>query len=301
MTTLDVSYRDALPLLIRATRQVHVLLVGNGGTGSWLAPDLVRLACALKRTDRQMDLTFVDPDIVEERNVYRQNFCFAETGRPKAVALAMRYGAAWGVAIRAVVEPFDPGRVRMEWDALTVVVGCVDNAAARKAMAETLKHNQDVPQVWWLDVGNDRESGQVLLGSAAVVAQVRHAFDNRAFCQCLPGPALQEPALLSATPDEVMELSCEEMAVADTQSLTINKRMAAEAADYLCRLLGGGRLLKFATYLDLASGSTRSRYITPVAIAAACNRSPEALFAPAADKTRKRRKTPLIRHRAQNG
>jgi tRNA A37 threonylcarbamoyladenosine dehydratase len=152
MTTLDVSYRDALPLLVKATRQVHVMLVGCGGSGSWLAPDLARLACALKRTDRQMDLTFVDPDVVEERNVYRQNFCFAETGRAKALALAMRYSAAWGVEIRAVAEPFDPGRVRIEWDALTVLVGCVDNATARKSISETLKHNQDVPQTWWLDV-----------------------------------------------------------------------------------------------------------------------------------------------------
>ena len=296
MTTLDVSVPRRAAAPDQGDAPGARAAGGLRGTGSWLAPDLARLACALKSTERQIDITFVDPDVVEERNVYRQNFCFAETGRPKAIALALRYSAAWGVEIRAVAEPFDPGRVRMEWDALTVLVGCVDNAAARKSIAETLKHNQGVPQTWWLDVGNDRESGQVLLGSAATVAQVRHAFDNRAFCQCLPGPALQEPALLAATPDESMELSCEEMAVADTQSLSINKRMAAEAADYLCRLLGGGRLLKFATYLDLASGSARSRYITPASVAAACNLSPEALFAPPVVKTRKQRKAPRGRH-----
>ena len=55
----------------------------------WLAPDLVRLVCALQQAERHMDITFVDPDVVEARNVFRQNFCFAELGRPKAVTLAI--------------------------------------------------------------------------------------------------------------------------------------------------------------------------------------------------------------------
>ncbi len=291
MTTLDLSYRDAVPLLLKATRKVHVMLVGCGGTGSWLAPDLVRLACALASADKQIDLTFVDPDVVEERNVFRQNFCCAEVGRPKAVALAMRYGAAWGVEIRAVTERYEPRHARIEWDALTLMIGCVDNAAARRAIAVSLKHNYDVPQVWWLDSGNDRESGQVLLGSVLTYAQVGDAFKNQTFCQYLPAPVLQEPALLAAKPEEQVEPSCAEMAIVAMQSLTINKRMAAEAADYVCRLLGGGPLLKFATYLDLASGTTRSRYITPTSVASACNLPPEVLFAREKKPTKRRRKT----------
>jgi hypothetical protein len=43
----------------------------------------------------------------------------------------------------------------------------------------------------------------------------------------------------------------------------IHTTAAAIAADYLYRLVWTGDLKKFATYFDLASGTTRSDYITP--------------------------------------
>ncbi|MCA1553931.1 MAG: ThiF family adenylyltransferase [Chloroflexi bacterium] len=266
--TFDPSYRDAVPLLLKSTRRVRLLLVGCGGTGSWLAPDLVRLARAFARDERPIELTFVDPDVVEARNVLRQNFCAAELGRAKAQTLALRYGAAWGVEMRAVMDYFDPTSAPPDWDTLVLLIGCVDNAPARRMMAERLKHNGEVPQLWWLDLGNDRDSGQVLLGSAWQYEQFGEAFKGQTFCQCLPAPSLQEPALLEAQPERAVDASC---AAQEAQSLTINKRLAAEAADYVCRWLGGAPLLKFATYLYLASGTARSRYITPASLAAACN------------------------------
>jgi hypothetical protein len=41
------------------------------------------------------------------------------------------------------------------------------------------------------------------------------------------------------------------MALANAQSLMINQRVAAEAADYLLRLLVTGGLKKFQTFIDL--------------------------------------------------
>jgi hypothetical protein len=50
-------------------------------------------------------------------------------------------------------------------DPLWIVVGCVDNPAARQQLARTLQHNKpnEAPDVWWLDCGNHLEAGQVLL------------------------------------------------------------------------------------------------------------------------------------------
>jgi hypothetical protein len=47
----------------------------------------------------------------------------------------------------------------------------------------------------------------------------------------------------------------------DSQGMAINQRMAAEMADYLVRLLITRDLQKMATYIDLASGVSRSIYI----------------------------------------
>jgi len=47
-------------------------------------------------------LAFWDYDAVEEKNIFRQNFCEAEIGTNKAETLARRYGLAWGIEIIAV-------------------------------------------------------------------------------------------------------------------------------------------------------------------------------------------------------
>ena len=84
-------------------------------------------------------------------------------------------------------------------------------------------------------------------------------------CSWLPLPSVQHPELLE---DEKVEdgpgvdgLSCAEMALQDSQGLAINQAVAALAVDYLVRMLLTNDLRRYATYLDLASGSARSRYI----------------------------------------
>jgi hypothetical protein len=55
------------------------------------------------------------------------------------------------------------------------------------------------------------------------------------------------------------------MALLNSQSLSINQRVAAEAFDYLLQLTTG-KLRRFATYFDLESGSGKSLYTTQVSI-----------------------------------
>ncbi len=104
--TPDLSHLNASPLKITLPEHHHALklyLVGCGGTGSWLAPHLVRLARFLRET-RQMKvhITFIDPDVVEMKNVFRQNFGEAEVGGHKAELLALRYAASWGQSIQVL-------------------------------------------------------------------------------------------------------------------------------------------------------------------------------------------------------
>jgi hypothetical protein len=73
---------------------------------------------------------------------------------------------------------------------------------------------------------------------------------------------LQALDLLKSKPEELTNnLSCAEMAVLNVQSDLVNFRVAAEAADYLYRMVTGN-LKRFATYFDLESGTARSVYIT---------------------------------------
>jgi PRTRC genetic system ThiF family protein len=269
---LDLSFMNAASVITAAHRQVHFVMVGCGGTGSWLAPAIARLMRILQEIGIKASALFVDPDYVEEKNIPRQNFCDAEVGYPKAQTLAARYGLAWGLEIRAINGSFSTGMIGAEWSRLTVMIGCVDNAAARQEMAKALNSRrwETPPTLWWLDCGNRRESGQALLGSTGDPKVLQRAFPMKSLCQHLPSPVVQCPDLLIAQPEELInrKLSCAELALDNSQGLIVNQRVAAEAADFLDRLLVRRNLRRFATYFDLASGSVKNYCISPETIGA---------------------------------
>lgn len=282
MITLDLSFAQAVPILLANHNVLEIYLVGCGGTGSWLAPSITRLVRLLRESGKTVSACFIDPDVVEPANIPRQNFCDADLNLNKAQVLALRYGLSWGVEIIARPEPFDPKLVQWGYKRLTILVGAVDNAAARSAIALTLQENSNnkQPHVWWLDCGNARESGQVLLGSAINQDQMQDAFpalsgeNNKSvkpvFCTALPAPTVQHPELLVPLAEEVegSNLSCEQLTMLNAQSLMVNQRVAAEAADYLLRLTVTRDLRRFATYFDLTSGSAKSKYIVPEVVEA---------------------------------
>jgi len=303
---VDLSHLNAAPLKVTLPEHHYALkiyLVGCGGTGSWLAPHLVRLARFLRET-RQMNvrLTFIDPDTVELKNVFRQNFGEAEVGGHKAELLALRYAAAWGQSIQVHAAPFDKGMVQLEYGDLGVIVGCVDNAAARRVIAETLtqdnhlRHAEGLPRLWWLDCGNGKDTGQVLFGAARNARQLQHAFPyfpDQSFCVNLPAPDLQHPDLLVArtetipSPAKEPNVSCAEMALLGDQSPSINAMVANIAATYLWQLFADPKgLTTFATYCNLNVLSTRSRFITPDAIAQAVGKNVNRMFRSQADRQR---------------
>ncbi len=273
---LDYSILNAKSIILPTYQQIEFYLVGCGGTGSWLAPSLCRIARTLTRQDKNATLIFIDRDTVEPKNILRQNFCDAEIGFNKAQTLALRYSLSWGIDIQALPDSFNPEIVARDYyqreHKLKIVIGCVDNANARQSIARALSqyqswHTSDRPtELWWLDCGNHSHSGQVLIGSHLSTEIDVYQF-HQLGCLKLPAPCLQHPELLEPKPEELFEtnISCAELDLLDTQSLTINQRMAAEAASYLFQLITG-KLNRLATYLDLGSGFTTSTFITEEAI-----------------------------------
>ena len=59
------------------TRPVKIVMLGAGGTGGHIAPHLYRLLYAL---DRPVRFIICDGDVVEEKNLVRQNFIPADLG-----------------------------------------------------------------------------------------------------------------------------------------------------------------------------------------------------------------------------
>ena len=258
--TLNLDHLNAATLLVGDISQLRLVLIGCGGTGSWLAPAVARLASVQREQGKEVVIEFWDHDTVEAKNIPRQNFCAAELGLNKAVTLGARYGQAWGLEIGAQPRRFD-GKLS-SFNGVTIVLGCVDNATARRHIANALKLHWCPPRsrTWWLDCGNEESSGQVLLGNTADKSYLAKAFTGPKVCQYLPLPTEQEPSLLKAAAKKTKAQSCAEMQLENTQSLAVNQMVASIATDYLLRMLTGG-LKRQATYFDLVSGSMRSTWI----------------------------------------
>lgn len=73
---------------------VKLVMLGTGGTGGHAAPHLYRLLHALNRPAR---FILCDGDLVEAKNLIRQNFAPADLGQNKARVLAERYASVFGM------------------------------------------------------------------------------------------------------------------------------------------------------------------------------------------------------------
>lgn len=271
VTSLEQSpfaFAQASRFMPPDTEGYDVFLIGCGGNGSELAPKLARLARNLRKRGEHVALYFVDPDRVEAKNLDRQNFCWAERGLYKAETLANRFAHANGVAITAVAARFKASFVRDlagRSQTLKVLVGCVDNPEARHEIARAT-HDAYGHKLVWLDLGNNYDSGQVLIGGAAELHHLRHSFPVPGICTQLPCPAVLEPELINTRkkkrPRRRKTLPCAEAAEQNLQSESVNSQMAGIAYDYLCQLMVKNDLRKFATYASFAAGTTESYYIT---------------------------------------
>src|SRR5438105_3080988 len=150
-------------------REVRVLVVGCGGTGSAVLAGLPYLHQSLLAYGHPggLHVTVLDGDTISPANCVRQAFARSEVGLNKAVVLVNRLNLFWGLKWEAVPAHLQPGSVisRSHYgDDLRahIVVGCVDTRAARAAIRDAVS-NWSVTS-YWLDAGNLADSGQFILG-----------------------------------------------------------------------------------------------------------------------------------------
>lgn len=272
MKQLDMKAVQARRLVIPSNLlELRVYLIGCGGTGSWLAPHLARYLRLFKEMHPTTEVMtcFIDPDTVEEKNTFRQNFVPSEIGMNKAEALAMRYTMSAGLEIMAVSAPFGQLSFSPRYDeqAMVLYIGCVDNAAARRSIVRQLKYREHRDfRSFWLDCGNHKYGGQVLLSADGDPSV--DPFALKGLCAYIPPATVFHPDLLAAEKEKKVSaskrLSCAEIAMMDQQSLSINTTVASIAAHYLAGLLLTGKVDKFETHFDLEGNLPfNHRYLVP--------------------------------------
>ena len=249
-----------------------ITLVGAGGTGSALAIDLARLLYHCRQKDMDIHMQIVDMDTVEEKNVGRQQFSPFDIGQNKAVSMAERLNLWLGLDIVALPEAFKPGTpLHMEspyTKTRRIVVGAVDNHAARRAIQDHIVQKRDhYSDFWWVDAGNGEFSGQVLVGNVNNGSVELDPLFG--LVGGIPMPSLQMPALLEPEEEEVVQvagLDCALMALHDEQSLNVNRMMAVFAAQAVYDIVVRQEISSMATYLSLEPPSVVHEPITEMSL-----------------------------------
>jgi len=241
-----------------------ILVVGCGGTGSFVAEGLCRLLI-----NSDIPLILVDPDRVEPHNLVRQQFFSGDVGKFKSQALAERLSRQYGRVIAYSVYPYMHDLIHKDWGgglytraAQGIVIGCVDNADARRSIAGTLGHGN-----WWIDAGNGYSSGQVLIGNTNKMSDLEGSFDkDNEEVYALPQPSIQLPSLLSPTRPVNASQDCAEAVMDEEQSPVINQAMAVLVLEFVHRFLQG-RLSWMGAYLDIEAGTLQTVPAEPEIVA----------------------------------
>ncbi len=160
---------------------ISIAQIGCGGTGGYLVPKISRLIMTLKQFKNiNISYNLADPDIVEETNLYRQNFVQSDLGKNKAHVMAQRYSRHFGINIGSSESKIETDEQILNLFAThkndgiywspkrtCILIGCVDNNSARQVMHQLFydwKGFNYGHSLVYLDSGNGKYSGQLVTG-----------------------------------------------------------------------------------------------------------------------------------------
>jgi PRTRC genetic system ThiF family protein len=224
-------------------KRVRITVVGCGGTGSTIAAGLPHLHQALLAWGHPygLDVTLVDGDRITRANCVRQPFSESEVGLYKTTVLATRINLFWGLGWRGVPEFLDE-TWREETDML---IGCVDSRKARHLITRTQAYWNSY---YWLDLGNNADTGQFVLGQPNNGRNKKR--DGR-----LPTVAELFPEIVDPKLDKKDRLpSCSAVESLQRQEPFVNQTVAYQALAMLAQLFRYGQLSNHGGFINLATG-----------------------------------------------
>jgi len=216
-------------------KPVTIVMLGAGGTGGHTATHLYRLLHSL---NRYTQVVICDGDIVEEKNLVRQNFIAADLGKNKAQVLAERYATAFGLEVSYIpdfiedkeklarlVQPliYEAGMYQQRiQDGLSILIGCVDNNRSRQLCHQVF---MEANNLIYIDSGNGEYTGQVVCG-------VRR--NGKTYYKPI-GDVY--PDVLLDNDKFPTQLGCAEAAVSAPQSIVANVTASTAIVSYLYNIL----------------------------------------------------------------
>jgi PRTRC genetic system ThiF family protein len=190
-----------------------------------------------------LHVTLVDGDRINRANCVRQPFSESEIGLYKAEVLASRINLFWGLDWEADVSFVDQGWRSSETP--DILISCVDSRKARRAITKTNAYAQ---AGYWLDLGNNAETGQFVLGQPHTMKVAQGATR-------LANVADLFPEIIDPKLDAKDKLpSCSALEALESQSPFVNQTLAYLALAMLAQLFRRGKLGYHGGFVNLGTG-----------------------------------------------
>ena len=244
--------------LINPTNPITVNLIGAGGTGSQVLTALARMNHALSELNHAgLSVRLWDDDVISEANLGRQLFAESEMGLHKSVALINRANRFFGTNWKAETQKFqkdDLGKLQNNMKS-EIYISCVDSVKSRFEIAEILNELKMDKSYYrnqckyWMDFGNSKFTGQVLLSTIGNIKQPNskkyETMESLPFITEEFGELLKISELEDDTP------SCSLAEALEKQDLFINSTLAQMGSSLLWSLFRNGLIENRGFFLNL--------------------------------------------------
>lgn len=267
----------------RYTSSKDFIIIGAGGTGGYLIPNLVRQVSLQNKIRVEEGLsphsiTLIDGDIVEAKNLTRQQFVTVDIGKNKAEVMARRYGAHFEVPITYVPEFLKDSEMLLNIleekhsrnSRIPVLIDCVDNNKTRMLMYDALveyKSRYNDSKSFFLSSGNEEHTGQVIMSSFGghplhdVISHVEST--KRDYAGSFISPSIVDifPSTANGTDKLPTEESCAEQSVSAPQNIQTNMTAANLLFGFVNQILErDGALNHFAIFFNTKDAGFRTFY-----------------------------------------
>lgn len=236
--------------LIGPNHKITVNLIGIGGTGSKMITLLGQLHTALNALNHPgLYVIAWDDEKVSQHNMGRQLFSEADIGRFKSDVMVERINAFFKTEWASAPYRFEEERARHA----NITISAVDTIKSRLEIENLLikmkQEDFNVPYdrpLYWLDMGNSKKSGQVILSTPP---------------QCLQDRGVYLPNIFELFPDfrnqdDTNEPSCSIEESLNKQDLFVNNFMATYGAQLLWQLFKQGQIDYQGAFINLETLST---------------------------------------------
>jgi len=246
---------------INPSHPITINLIGCGGTGSHMLTKLAQLNYALQELQHPgINVKAFDADDVSPPNVGRQSFLPGDIGHNKATVLISRINRAFGFAWRAIPLMYNE-ELPVKNSSANITITCVDKGKARVQISKMLKTKKknhqpiDEKPFYWLDLGNDKDFGQVILGTVQDIEQPKKTLTPSL-------PTVEELFKNLNRMDQKDKPSCSVRESLLIQDLCVNSMMAEWGKKIIWNLFSEFRISHRGVFINLKTLTTNPIHIT---------------------------------------